>query len=478
MRINTNILSSRLETIWPRRKTLALITLPFLLGALLALSIIKFGLITLPVVLTLLIALPWFVKAPYRLFIWLVITWPILTLYIRVPLPAGIPDLTYERVLILLLLGIVVVEAALFKRQLMKVTPLDILVMCYVIAQMSSRLFVLWFGGLGEPDLDGFVNIVLIPVALYWLVKNLLVTKQQLFWFLNAFVIGCLLICFTGLYEQAVGQKLFFVSASLGGTELPYEWQDIVGMRASGALINPAIYGATLGMGILTGFACLPYIKRKLLQVTFVAISLILIFGVFASYTRSAWVSVFSVLFIAQFLINKMWHKTLPIIGLAIPLLALLWSLIPQSSAILSRAMTIDTINTRFNLIILGWEKFLEKPILGWGSGALHNFGLTYLRLNSHNTYLTLLVDGGFFLFLSFLAVVVYVIIRAYYIFKLSAKSSFERSALVAAIGCTLIFLLSGLALELRIFSYFNALLWIFIGIIDHLGEIIGQEHA
>jgi O-antigen ligase len=450
--------------------------LPLLAGLILALLILALGPITLPFVFFVLLVLPWLVQDPFRLFIWLIVTWPILTLYVRIPLPAGIPDLSYDRVLVLLLVCVIIIQALLSKRRLLKVTPLDILIIGYLVAQLSSRIFVLWSGGMGRPDLNGLLDIILVPLILYWMAKNLLVSRVRLKWFLYALVIASLLICLTGLYEQATKERLFFVRAQLGGWEQQYEWQDVHGMRAAGALGNPAIYGAVLGIGSLAGICCLSLVKRKLIRAALVATIGVLLYGVLASYTRSAWLSVFAVLFAAQFIVNGLWKRTLPILMLGVLLLVLMWDILPDSSNIVQRALTTKTITQRFDVDYLAWERFLEKPFLGWGSGALNDFGTMAFDIVSHNTYLTFLVDGGLVLFLSFSAAIGYLLVRAIRVYGMTEKNCLERNALVAMTGNILIFLLSGLALELRYFGYFTALFWISAGVIDGLGARCSGE--
>jgi O-antigen ligase len=456
---------------WLWRTKLAYVILPILAGLITALLILALGPIMLPVIFSIFFFLPWLMQDVFRLFIWLIVTWPILTLFLRIQLPAGIPDISYDRALVLLLLCIVIVETLLSKRRLKKITPLDILILLYFVAQLSSRLFVLWFEGIGKPNLNGLLDIVLIPLILYWVAKNLIASRTHLKWFLYALVIASLLICLTGLYEQASGRRVFAVSSTLGGWETHYYWQDVGGLRAAGALGNPAIYGATLGMGILAGICSLAHIKRKLIQATFVVTIGVLSYGLFASFTRSAWLSVFIVLFIAQFFVNGLWKRTLPIFVLGLVLLVLIWAKLPSSSTIVSRAMTTRTITPRLEVTQLGWERFLEKPLLGWGSGALDTLGVMQVITSSHNIFLSFLVDGGLFLFLSFLAVVSYLLNRAIRVYEMTAKSSLEGNVLVAMMGNILIFLLSGLALELHYFGYFNALFWISAGVIDRLGQ-------
>jgi O-antigen ligase len=423
--------------------------------------------------LSALFVLPWLLQDAFRLFVWLIVTWPILTLYVRIPMPAGVPDLSYDRVLVLLLLGIILIEALLVKRRLMKLTSMDVLVLVYGIAQLSSHLLVLWFGGIGSPDLNGLLDIVLVPLMMYWLAKNVLVSSSHYERFLYALVIASLLICFTGLYEQAMGVRVFKISTRLGGYEEQFYWQDVQGGRAAGALGNPAIYGATLGMGSLAGICCLPHAKRTLTKVALVATILGLLYGVFASYTRSAWIAVFTVLFPAQYLVSGLWRKTQPIfmLGLFLLLQLFMWGKFPINSTLMSRVTNMDTIAPRLAVLRLGWEQFLERPFLGWGSGALNTFGRGQAGTSSHNIFLTLLVDGGLVLFLSFSAVVGYLLIRAICVYRVIEKSSSERNVLIAMTGNILIFLLSGLALELRYFGYFNVLFWISAGVVDYLGK-------
>ena len=467
------------EIRWPWSIKPAPIIFSILTGLILALLFLEIGPLTLPIVFSLFFVLPWLTQNPFRLFIWLVVTWPILTLYVRIPLPGGIPDLSYDRVLALALVSLILIEALLLKRYLMKGTALDILAFLYVIAQIGARLSVIWFGGVGTPDLNGFLDVILIPVMLYWSVKNLLVSDGHLTWLLCTLVLASMFVCPTGLYEQAVGTRIFKASISMGGTEVQYQWRDAQGgLRAAGALANPAIYGAVLGIGSLASLCCLPLAKQRTAQAALLATIAILLYGVFASYTRSAWLSVFVVLFAAQFFLDGMWKKTLPIIMSGLLLLTLLWNVIPNSSNILKRALDTKTVVQRLDLNYIGWTRFLEKPLTGWGTGALNIFDAMGEGDTSHNMYLTFLVDGGLFLFLSFFAIVGYLLIRSIRVYRKTKRNSVERNVLVAMAGSVLIFLLSGIALELRYFGYFNTLFWICAGVIDYLGEKYSNEET
>lgn len=457
----------QIENISERKERFGLfIGLSLLLGLILALLPVLFGPITLPIVFFVLIVLPWLIQDAFRPFIWLIVIWPLVNRYVSFPLPAGIPDITYARLMTLLIVCIFILEVLTQKRRLKKITVLDILVLIYFMAQLISYIFVIWFEKTGSPDLNSLLNALLIPLLLYWLVKNLLVSRAHLKRLLYTFVIASLLICLTGLYEQAIGVYVF----------QPGVYDKV--NRATGVMINPAIYGSILGVGILAGICLLYQTKRILIRVAIILTIGILLFGVFLSYTRSAWVSVSVVLFAAQFFINDLWKKSLPIFIIGILILVSIWPTLSNSSFVKERASNTETVETRIELLKFGWKLFQEKPIFGWGAGALNTMSQRRGLYSSHNIYLTLLVDGGLTLFLSFLTIVGYLLKKMTDIYGMLKKGSLERDVLVAMIGFVFIFLLSGLAIELRYFGYYNAIFWICVGVFDYLGSMVRMDRS
>lgn len=475
----SGVLLRREEARRTRSVDVASVILPLIVGLILALLTFKLGPVAVPIIVFLFLILPWLVQDPFRLFAWLIVTWPVLTLYVRIPLPAGIPDISYERLLVPLTLGIIILAGLAFKRRLPRIGMLDILASTYAAAQFGTRVAVLWFGGLGTPDLNGFLDVIVVPILMYWMTKNLLVSRWHLKWLLYALILASVIICFSGLYERALGstESPFPVSTHLsGGKSGGTRYLGVPQGRAAGVLGNPALYGAVLGMGVLASLCCVVHAERKRTQVTLVATIVVLLYGVFVSYTRSAWISIAVTLLITQFLVSNLWGKTLPIYLVGMLLLALKWDDLANNPIVTSRVLNPFNLVMRFALARLAWDRFLERPFLGWGSGALDILSLEQYREVSHNTFLTFLVDGGLAVFLSFSALSIYLLIRAIHIYWLTEKNSFERSALATMTGCILIFLMSGLSLELRYFGYFNALFWIFAGVIDRLGAVYGSE--
>lgn len=155
-----------------RRKSFEVssIIVSFLVAILLALFTLKVGIFTLPLIVSL-ILLPFLVGDPFRIYLWLIITWPVLTIYARVPLPAGIPDISFERVLIPIILILVLLEGLMKKRRLLILSKLDIFIGIYVLVQIVRFAIapLIWDNGL--LDLFFFVKIHHTP-GIYVLVDE------------------------------------------------------------------------------------------------------------------------------------------------------------------------------------------------------------------------------------------------------------------------------------------------------------------
>jgi len=447
------------------------IMLSVLTGLILALLVHYLGLLSLPIVFFLVVIFPWLFRDTFRLYIWLIVTWPILALYARIPLPAGIPDLSYERVMVIILLIFLILDGFINPKKQLKFGWLTFFASILIVAQVGTSMHVILFGGIGSPSFDVIINSVLVPIGMYWITKNVILSRRHLTGFVYAVIFASLLICFTGLIDQVVGSEksIFAPPAELGFAEDSFErYMDVPGGRAGGVMGNPGIYGAVLGVGILTSISYVPHASERRTRIFLVASALILLIGVFASYTRQAWLAVALTLFLAQFFIRDMWKKFLPLFTLQ---LVIIGGILANSSLLDSRVLNPHNVNTRVDLSKLAWKLFLEKPLFGWGAGAMSTIGLQRLGLPSHNTFLSLLVDGGLILFFSFLIVLLYISFRIIQVYRQTEKNSLGRSVLVAMSGFILIFVMSGMARELRYFGYFNTMFWICAGVIDNLAE-------
>ncbi len=443
------------------------IVLPFFGALVLTGVILWLGPIpALAIVLFLAVVLPFFVRDLFRPFLFLIVTWPVLTLYVRVP------HMPYERGIALMITGMLL--AAAFVRRL-KLPGIGILAGIYLVAQLVLLGSNFLLHRLPDSHMAGnlYLEGIALPVLIYWLTKSLVTSTWHVKWLLSAVIAASVIVCLTGIYERAVDTKdsPFPVSAHNEAGDTRY--LGVPGGRASGVMGNPAIYGAVLGMGALASLAGFAHAQRKRTKALLAFTAGLLLYGVFVSFTRSAWLSALVAIFVAQFFIKGLWKKTLPVLAISTFLLIWIWQSLPQSDPVKERLLEQRNVVGRFERTIFALKEFEQKPLFGWGSGSLDI--LTAKRYptegfsTSHNTFVTMLVDDGLLVSLLFLALIISWLLHAAQAIHRSGRNSFERSAAAVFLGFMLIYLVSGMALELRYFDYINALLWISAAAIERL---------
>lgn len=458
------------------------LALPLLIGAGVAAMVLKLGLLGLGAVIALCL-LPWFMRQPFRLYLWLLATWPVLSLYLHIPLPAGMPDLNYERVIVLLIVAFVLVPA-LVRRENAGVPTLNRWVWVYIAAQTLSYSRRQFWGGPSAPDVVILLNSVLVPITLYWLTKVFITSRARLKQVLYALIIAGVVVSVSGLYERTLDlrESPFPIST---GTASGERYLDVPGGRAAGVAGNPAIYGALAGMGLLASLGCYAHIKQTRHKLLLAPAIALLSYSIFVSFTRSAWLAALAGIAIAQFSVKGLSSALIRLALLGLLAAALLviagidLQLIDQQT-LQNRVLQSQNVSGRIDRIVYAWEQFIKQPALGWGAGALD--ALTGRRFpqggfnTSHSTYLTLLVDGGLVLFAGFMALIAHWGIQTVQIYRQSLAQSWERSAVGVIVGCMAIYLISGFALELKLFGYLNALFWIAGAALERLQTLVQDD--
>jgi O-antigen ligase len=420
----------------------------------------------LPLVIGLFFVLPWLVQSPFRLFIWLLITWQAVSIYVESPLPG----ISYERSMAALIVGLLLLEALVLKRRALP--AVGFFVVAYVATQFISRFYVVLLEGVGAFEVTDLLKVVLLPVLMYWLTLTLVVSRRHLQWLLYGLILTSMLIGLSGLFEWVRGSPQSPFPVTAYNAEGATRYMDVPRGRAAGIFGNPAIFGAMMGIGMLATLACMQHTRRRFwLWPALVLLSA----GAFLSFTRSAWLSVLLTLFIAQFFLFGLWKRTLPIFWAGALVLVLLAGALADNQVVRDRLLDGENATGRVDRALFAFEVFLEKPLLGWGPGQLDE--LTARRFpasgfsSSHNTFMTMLVDGGLLVFGVYLALLTYVAAQLVRVYRV-APPGIERSALVVAGGGLLIYLLSGMAVELRHFSFFVALFWVFVGMVELLRRV------
>ena len=403
---------------------------------------------------------PWIVQYPFWLLLWLIVTYPLIY-PARIRLPGGLPDIAYERGIVAILVGIVLWQVVMSKESFPRVSRLaGAFFILYTLAVLAPILF----GGLVAPNFSEFIEFVVLPFTLYWLTRYLVVTKQQIKWLLQSIALVAVLICFTGLYERVLDleESPFQVSAHTEGGDTRYG--GVPGGRAAGVLGNPAVYGAVMGMGALACFALVSNCRSFWQRLQVVLPAVLLMYGVYASFTRSAWLAVLSTLFLVQFFIKDLWKFTLPAFCVGTVVLIMSWGVLAEDETVKDRVLDQQNLTGRVERLTWCWNQLLEKPITGWGMGATNHLMSQEFQeagfSTSHNTFMSLLLDGGPFLGVSFVALLSSWVLQGLVFAQKQQNVGFTALAAAALAGFVLIYAVSGMALELRYFGFLNSLLW------------------
>lgn len=189
--------------------------------------------------------------------------------------------------------------------------------------------------------------------------------------------------------------------------------------RASGWFLNANMAGNAL---ILMCIAAMPFVPIRMR----VPLTMIMLIGVFPTFSRSS--------FLLAILVTAVWiwrgqfnKKTLIALLIAIPLGVAISSALfmkgIDSSDINSENVigrlgfftdmgeaSDDSANERRYVAKLGWEKFTEEPLLGFGAGKVDEHSKVWgYPQSTHNMYLMLLLEQGVFggiLYLSFIGII------------------------------------------------------------------------
>lgn len=327
--------------------------------------------------------------------LWLFLT-PFLAFYIKLELPAGIPDLTAARIFALLALGTTVLRV-LARGMSPAVRRPDVWLLLFVALRSISAFRS--SGALTE-GLYILLDGLWLPLVMYLVVMRVFDCARDVSRIQRVIVWLAILGGGLGLVESALSldRSIFdYLGASTGVFGV---WKHEGVRRAAGPFLNPSSYGAFSGVAALIalerwvvgGFG-----RRSAPMVLVLSLAC-----VFFSLTRGAWLGT-----ACGFLAFSWFSRSgrgvwfVPVAALLLAIGAGVASE-DQSDAVGQRFGSEATVYTRLALADRAVKMMGQAPILGHGFGGfnqghadvLSDFGSPD-QLVSHNTYLTAAVDSG-----------------------------------------------------------------------------------
>jgi len=317
------------------------------------------------------------------------------------------PLLTFDRGIIGLLLFYLISQALINKRKLLPISKSEwVLIGFLIVIAYSNMKTQSEFNQIGQ-TFDTFI----IPVAIYFISKNLIKNDIQFNRLINVIVILGIYLSGMGIYEHFSSIDVF-----------PTRW----GLTASGWLRANGPYEQDIAFGVnvvICFFAVLyRYITSKkkdmgvliIKKIIFFLIMLCLVLAIFLCYYRAIWISFLFGLMIWFFLRNVGIRRRALIFFIFSILITFFYFSKPDFNKIMhnnfvqKRVLYYGSIQDRFAKYDIALNEFRKDPITGVG---LYN--LTRIRRvigGAHNTFLSFLAETGIigFSILIFLIILIF----------------------------------------------------------------------
>ena len=417
------------------------------------------------------------ISEPFRaLIMWLLLS-PALGSYIKLSLPVGIPDITFDR----LVIGCIVLALALqvmFRGgRLLPVGQTEKAMLLFIIIGLLSLFFRSQRKG---SEFLIFLDEYGVPFLLFVAAKNLFQSHEQIQQLVRVlFLVGVYLGVY-GIYQFLAHGDIVMAH----GDDLKTLGHLLEG-RAVGPFLNGAVYGTVLIFAFVWTLYLIPLERWGRAQF-FIGIGLALIgLGMFLSLTRAVWIGFLVALFVVQ-LLDRKWRKpfALCLVGLIL-LSSVAWFIRPDASLVQSRLVAEDSVQQRLVSYKLALLMILAKPVVGYGSGDepfiigrtkfLARIESNWLELGAgigppHNQYLYTLVQYGLIGLVAYGAVFLSIVTSGITLMRMAPDpDSMQRQFVIFFWGMLAAYLVQALFADVVAFPFLSCLLFLFAGVLESL---------
>ncbi len=308
-------------------------------------------------------------------------------------MPAGIPDLSYARVVGSIFAVYLLAQVALGRRKLLVPTFFELAIPFFIIPLLwaAVRGYFGWLWGV-QAVFDAF----LMPMLVYFIARQLILRPED-FQRLAKTLLGIgIVIAVAAIVEQATGFAPFRF-----GTGAKIYSGDI---RKVGSFFgNPAYVG--LALAVIAPLAIMLSIEMKSIRdrIGYLAALILLEAGIIATFNRSAMVGGLIGPMVFSLLNRRLLRYVLPILLILGLVLGVSWGALSQTE-VGARLTSESPIDYRLTALRIGLDIHKSAPYLGVGWGwfgrlaadqGFRDNGIHVLP-STHNSYLNFLVSGGY----------------------------------------------------------------------------------
>lgn len=401
--------------------------------------------------------------------------------YFGLPAFAGLPQITIDRLCLIVLLGYAVVMIGLRKPRLRGRVGLEITLWLLACCVAFSGYA---YGSFGpDPMTRIYVfNALIFPAVVVSLILRTRLTERDVARF------AVLLACF-GCY---LGLTAIFERLSLDWALIPAAIGDpnqgIHFGRSRGPFLQAAFDGAVMVMLVPVAMLLLQLPQRRW-TVLGITTTLLLCIGTYLTSTRAAMLGLACVLLLGSVLpapTRRSYRAILAVLGVAGLLLVL------RGAPLVPRLDEPTSSRDRFDLVLATGEMFLAHPVAGVGYGNFDRFQVDFYNRGrhfggkafnerfweggSHNTLLTPFAEMGILvgtLSIGLLLSRLLVGLRA--TVPTSSGKRLRHPILVSGSLMVVAFMINGVLVELRYTATPTLLLWSFAAIVERYRWILGS---
>ena len=417
------------------------------------------------------------------LFLWLLAA-PAANAYAVVTMPPGVPDITFQRVAITVVIGGLLLQKSLAGRRLVPLSGTEYAMIALLVV-MSLDLLTRSSGGLASNALQNFDERV-TPVLFFLAARNLCVDERDLKGTLYA-----LLALTAYLVVHGVYQYLTYSPASLAGLdrEQVLEMGHLARGRAVGPFVNGIEYGSVVACGFLSALILGLYLNGGLSRLVMLASLLPAGAAVVLSATRAVWLGAYLAVPTVGWLSSRRPHGFLFLVGAGTVLLLSAAVLLPEESFMRQRATETGPVQSRLVMYRIAARMAVRQPLIGYGRGAgsrvaarreLNAMGDSRADVapgQFHNVFVMHLMEWGTIGLTAYLAIFVMFVRAA---LALRRRTASERSTAYHFAGffiaVTIVYVVQGVFADVTAFLYLTSLLFFLAGLVHAQLDVAGSS--
>jgi len=267
----------------------------------------------------------------------------------------------------------------------------------------------------GTPPTARWLFYILMPAGMYAIARAINIEGRDIRWMLKGSIALGVYLAVTAIFE-ITGLHWLVFPAFITDVET---WEFFG--RGRGPLMNPSGNGILMSISLVAASIGVVYSGRRG-KLIYAAIALLLLVGVYATLTRSAWMGGVAAIGLVGFVHSPRWQRVLALAAVIL-VAGLSMSGLKDQLIRMKRDKNLTaedaekSIKLRPLLAVVSWEMFKDRPIVGHGFGhyfahndRYHNDRSYDLPLENartyaqHNVFLSVLVDTGLIGFSMFVA--------------------------------------------------------------------------